>query len=316
MFVNSLKKLIPMKTNYNWIGVLFVIGLLGFISCNNNDDLELIDSYYKNLQLSCGSDLEIPVQAANWDIESVQYLPSNEVVVDKDGNPLILSDYGAVEASGGWLYLSRNGDDKFTLSLKENFDKSAERKFVICVNNGNHKEYISITQRAGTAYKLVKSEFKEQADQRKVYTSNGACTELTLNNNTLEPAWMPCGVIFEMVVESSSFYSDDYGAFDWIGEEELMVSVPELFVENTIRWNNRSVYKKGLTTIPFIKDIEKNNKILVQPYTTVHLKGRITYCKRVYNYTFTIQNEDTGTLFDINGVWTQVVPISREIIIS
>jgi hypothetical protein len=305
-----------MKALYNWVGISLVICLLGFVSCDKNEGIDLVDTSYKTLNVSCGYDFEVPVLTNNWSIESVLYLPSGEVMLDKDGNPLALVGNGTTEASNGWLSLTRNGDDKFVINLKENFDSSNERKFVICIKSEGYSDNVTVVQQAGTEYKLVKSEFKEIEEQRKVYVSDEGCSQLTLSNNTSEAVWEPCDYIFENVVESSDFESDDYGAFDWIPKEGSGISMPELMIDNAIRWGGICVYKKGITTTPYIKNITKGNKILVQPYSTISLRGKITYCKRVYSYSFTIQNVGTGTQFKITGIWRQIVPISSHAISS
>ncbi len=289
--------------------VLLAVCLAGLASCNRSEDIELIDSSYKSLDISCGSDFEIPVLSSKWEIQSVRQLPSNEVVLDKEGNPLALATDGTMKASNGWLALTRNGYDKFTLSLKENFDNSAERRLVISVSDGSHCDDITIVQRAGTRYKIVKSTFQEIEERRKIYASNKGCFRVSLSNNTSEAAWEPCDYIFEDVIETSIFESNDYEAFGW-AQEGVEISVPELIINNAIRWNKYCTYKKGITTSPYIRNIFNGSKILISPYSTVHLEGEVTYCERMYNYTFTVQNEGSGTRFDINGTWKQIVPIS------
>lgn len=296
------------------VGLVCILCTLFCCSCSKNEAIKLVDPLYKELQLSCGSDFEIPMLTTKWNIESVQYLPSGETMPDKDGNPMALTGNGTAEAANGWLTLIRKSNDKFVLKLNENFDKSNERKFIICIYEDGQRDYITVVQQAAPAYELVKYEFSEINEQRKIYTSDAECTRITLNNNTPEAVWKPTGYIFEKVVESSVFESDVYGAFDWIPDKGIEVNVPELIIDDAIRWNNRCVYKKGISTIPFIKNIPNGSKILVPPYETIYLKGEITYCKRICNYTFTIRNAGSGTQFKINGVWTQIIPISSNTI--
>lgn len=283
-------------------------------SCSKNDAVKLVDPLYKDLQLSCGSDFEIPMLTANWNIESVQYLPSGEVMPDKNGNPLALTGTGTIEAANGWLSIIRKGGDKFVLKLEENFDRSNERRFIICINEAGQRDYITVVQQAGPEYQLVKYEFNEIEEQRSIYVSDAECSPLILYNNTPEAVWKPTGFIFEKVVESSVFESDAYGAFEWMPAEGTDIHVPELIIDNIICWNNRCAYKEGNTTIPIIKDIPNGSKILVPPYETISLSGEITYCKRVCNYTLTIRNTGSGTQFKISGIWTQIVPVSRNTI--
>jgi hypothetical protein len=305
-----------MKAVCNWMGVLSVICSLGFVSCDVNDGIELIDPSYKTLNLSGGGDVEIPVLTNDWYIESVQYLPSNEAMLDKDGLPLTLPGNGIIEASNGWLTLTRVGDDAFVIVLKENFDTSRERAFAIYINNGSHRDYITIAQQAGTEYRLVKSEYEEIEEQRTIYQSDEGCTPITVSNDTPEGVWEPTGYIFEDVVESSNFESDVYGAFEWTQGKEIEISMPELIIDGAIYGSNMCEYAEGITTTPYRKDIPNGDKILVQPHSTVHVRGEITYCKRVYNYIFTIQNISSGTRFEIMGVWTHIVPITKHMIVG
>lgn len=286
------------------------------VCCDKNDRTELIDPSYKILEVSCGYDFEIPVLARNWNIEYVQEIPSGENILDKKNNPLFLDGKGKVEASNGWLALTRDKEDSFIINLKENFDKSNERKFTICINEAGNRDYITVIQKAGEEYKLVKSEYKELEEKREIYQSNKGCSTLVLNNNSSEAVWEPYEYIFMDVVYSSQFESDDYGAFNWIPKEGIVLSMPELIIDNTIRWDYVCTYKNGITTTPYIKDIPNGSKILMQPYSTTYLRGEITYCKRICNYTFTIQNTTTGSKFDINGIWTQIVPVSSNAISS
>lgn len=295
-------------------GLVCILYTLFCCSCSKNDAVTLVDPLYKDLQLSCGADFEIPMLTANWNIESVQYLPSGETMPDKDGNPLALAGHGTAEAANGWLVLVRNSNDTFILNLKENFDKSNERKFIICINDAGRRDYITVVQQAAPSYELVKYEFTEINEQRNIYTSNAECTPVILNNNKAEAVWKPTGTIFEKVAERSDFESDSYGAFSWMPDGGIEIKVPELIIDNNICWNNRCIYKKGTTTVPFIKDIPNGNKILVPPYETIYLSGEVTYCKRICNYTFTIRNTASGTQFTISGIWTQIIPISSNTI--
>lgn len=305
-----------MNIKQRLLAMLFLsLGTIYLVSCSKNDDFKLVDPFYKTLEISCGSDFEIPVLSNNWYIESVQEMPSGSNMLDKENNPLRLEGNGNVEAANGWLAFTRDQEGMFVMNLKENFDRLNERTFVICLNEAGRRDYVTVRQRAGTEYKLVKSEYKEIAEKREIYLSNKGCSNLILTNHLSQPVWEPSDYIFKDVVHSSEFESEDYGAFDWVPEQGVELSdVPHLNIDGYIRWSHITTYKKGLTTAPYIKDIPNGNKILMQPYTTTYLKGEITYCKRICNYTFTIENAGTGTRFNVNGVWTQVVPIVSHII--
>lgn len=317
VFYKCKKEVNKVRFIHNWGLALLFVSSGWFVSCDH-DEVELVDVNYKALEVSCGSDFTIPVLSDNWGIEYVKDVVSGQEISDKNGNSLALDGNGKVEASNGWLELSRNSNEAFVISLRENFDQSHERKLLICIiDKAGKRDYMSVVQHAGTEYQLVKSTYEEIEDLRTIYVSDKGCTSIVLNNPLSTEVWEPTGGIYKEVVETSMFESDDYGAFAWIPNEGLGVTVPDLIINDTIRGGvYRCLYKEGLTSVPYIKDLSNGNKILMHPYSTLYLSGEITYCKRVCNYTFTIQNVGTGTQFDVSGVWTQIVPLSSHTISS
>lgn len=285
-----------------------VLSVLIIMSCEKSDEAELVSPEFSNIEVSCGQEFEIPVLTQNWIVERVQDLTSGEVVLDKKQSPITLEKYGEVEAANDWLILGRNKEDAFFVRLKENFNET-DRRFTICINDQGKRDYITVTQTRGKNYTLVKKDVQEIEELREIYVSNDGCHRITLTNNTSEPVWLSCHEVFNDVVYSSQFQSDDFGAFDWISEEDAEIHMPELIIDNAIRWDNSILYKPGITTSPYLGDSPGSGEVLIEPYTVLYLKGEITYCKRVCKYTFTIKNESSGTRFDIRGVWTQIVPI-------
>lgn len=275
-------------------------------SCNKDEDAKLVNPEYKNIEVSGEVDLQIPVLASNWEIEMVKDANSGSIIVDREQKPLSLKGYGTVESANDWLTLERNSDNQFIVYLKENF-YTEERSFTICINDNGTKDYITIKQIKGKGYKLINTKFQEIEEMREIYSSDEGCRTITLTNYSAEAQWKPSGKIFEYVVYSSSFESDDYGAFQWNDNSDLEIRVPELIIDNAVRGNCRTVvYKQQATTIPYINE----SSTLVHPYTPITLRGEITYCKRVCQYTFRIENLSSGGQFDIQGTWTEITPIS------
>lgn len=304
-----------MKINRNILafGLLFLC-VLGWTSCGGDDHFSIVDPAHKTFEIACGQDFEIPVHSLSWQVESVKTVPEGELLTDRQGRPIALEGNGKVEASDGWLALSRDKADALTIHLKENFDRSAPRQFVICLNNNGRRDYIIVTQKAAQAYRLVKTEYREIAEEREIYRNNEGCSTITLENPTSETIWRPYGYIFKDVVESSTFESDDYEAFGWTGQEELELTMPDLLIDEAIRWNGQCLYKQGATTRPYLTP--NDSKVKLPPYATYSFKGEITYCKRRCYYTFTIENQESGTEFEIRGIWTQIVPIVNHTILT
>ncbi|WP_145996341.1 hypothetical protein [Dysgonomonas massiliensis] len=295
---------------------LMTLCVLGFISCNN-DDVKLIDSSYKTLEFYSGFDLKIPVLANDWNIESVEYLPSGETVLDKNNNPLALKGNGEITSSEGWLTLKRDSKDGFVMSLKENFDPINERRVMICINSNKERDYITVIQKGGSEYRLVNCVFEEIEEEREIYTSAKDCSEIILTNNTSEPVSKPTGYIFKNVVEFSHFESNDYGAFSWIPEgDNISIIPPTILIDGENHsMGNSILYSESPVKTPYIKDLQKGISILVQPYSEIRVKGEITYCKRICKYTLTVENNGTGNQFEVDGIWTQIYPLISHTII-
>lgn len=274
-------------------------------SCNKNEDVGLINPDYRNIEIMSGGNLQIPVLTSNWKIEMVKDANSGSIIQDREQQPLSLKGYGTIESANDWLTLERNTDNEFTVCLKENF-YTEERSFTICINENGTRDYITIKQIKGKEYKLVNTKFEEIKELQEIYTSDEGCKTIILNNYSMEDVWKSCGEIFKDIVYSSSFESDDYGAFEWFEDDELEITVPDLIIDNKMWAGCRVVpYKQHATTTPYINE----SKILVHPHMPISLRGEVTYCKSIYHYTFRIENLSSGSQFDIQGTFTQIVPI-------
>lgn len=292
------------------IKYFFIITLLALlaVSCDSDDDkVVLITPEYKNLELLNGGKFDIPVTGTNWYIESVEDLSSGSTFVDKEQTPVVLEGYGEVESANGWLTLERNEENYFTIHLKENF-RDTERRFAIWINDNGNKDYVTVIQKRGESYRLVKSELQEIEEYHKIYKSDKGCQMFVFTNPTSEKVEVSTDAIFKDVVYYSHFESDDYGAFGWIPEgKEVRINSPGLPVEGGVMLIRDCVYKEGVTTEPGKKD---KSSFLLLPYATAYVWGEIIYLERKYNYTFTIENESSGSRFLISGIWTQRMPIS------
>lgn len=290
--------------------VLVILLVSAFSSCGK-DDVVLVASEYKNLSISCGLDFEIPVLASNWSIESVQ--SSGIPLIDEQNNPLALDGFGKVEAANKWFALERKEDAKFIVHLKENFDEE-KRSIVICINNNGDRDYVTLEQSRGESYRLVEKSFQEIEELREIYVSDNGCHRQVFTNYSSEPIWLPTNSVFSDVVYTTEFESDDYGAFDWVSPgEELEIILPDILIDGMLRANKSCIYKSGVSTRP---NTPNENKLLIPAHTTLYLSGEVEYCKRYFNYVFTIENEKSGLRFDIKGTCLQISPIVESLISS
>lgn len=300
----------------------FIIILTATVtSCADDAAVNLVLPENKNIEVYCFSEIEIPLLTNTWMIESVKEMPSGNILLDKENNPISLDGNETIESSNGWFTISSKDKNSFTVNLKENFDKSNARNLAICINQNGERDYVYITQKAGTAYELVESTFEEIESKREIYDSSKECQNLTLTNNTAIEEWQTYEKVYMNVIRYSEFQSDDYGAFDWMSADETEIIMPDLLIDGNVRdLKNTYTYKEGVTTEPYnggsYNGIQFEKKFLVPPHGEIHLSGKMTYCKRIVNYTFTIRNITTGTQSDITGIWTQIVPIATHTTVS
>ena len=303
---------------FNTVAVFALsLGSLLFSACEQEKNIALIDSDYKLLSLHSGGNIEVPVISAHWNIAFVEDLATGEKFVDHQGAILSLDGFGEVQAANGWFALSRQNEQSFELILKENFDQGKERQFRIHIQSGTNQDDITIVQQTGSEYKLVKTAFVELEEQRLVYTTNEDCKSLVLTNNTDQEVWKPTGSVFEHVAYSSTFKSDDYGAFDWARGKEIEIVTPELIIDGmSYSRRDQHIYTNNTIETPYIKDITNGSKVLLPPFYSLRLSGEATYCDRAYNYTFTIENVSTGSRFNVIGTWTNRTVLSTNTIAS
>lgn len=295
---------------------LLLFFTIGLASCDSDDNVDIVEPTYKTINVASAGSFDIPILTDSWTIEYIEDIAGNQKMTDKDGQTISLKETGTVESATGWLALTRSQNDKFTLDLKENFDKNADRKFIICINSEGHRNYVTVTQKTSSEYKLVKTEFTEIESERKVYTNSEQCDSTTLTNSGLDSVWMPYEhIIFKNVTETSEFESESFGAFEWMPSEGINISTPEITIDgNTYAGRNYYPYLEEVVTFPYNTDKTKSSTILIKPGVTLNVKGEITYCKRVFNYTFIIENTTSGAQFEIHGLWREKVKISTEVI--
>lgn len=297
------------------LSAIFIASLIVSISSCKKDDsqakTELFEPSYKDLELSGGFvDNSISIKAADWSVEYVKDAVSGAMLQDKAGKPMALNAWGSVELSTGWLKLEKKqAEDVLSISLKENFTASP-RKFLIGILADGKRDELSFTQNRGEAYEIVKKEIIEVPGSRKEYTSDEGIHAITLSNNTATAKNMVTSVMFKDVHYMSEFSSDDYGAFDWVDAQDSLIFMDEVLREGAINWSGRVPYKKGQSLEPYVKEGGSRESVLVQPYTSIKVRGEVVYLERECLYTFTVKNLSSGSTFDISGTWKQKIPLS------
>lgn len=287
--------------------------ILSIISCNKDDlnrNTELFNADYKDIQLNSGfSSNSIAIHSKEWSVAYVKDAFTGELLSDKEGNPAVLTAVGQVELMGSWLKLEKTDQNNLlTMSLKENFNR-IPRKFSIGIVADGNQDELSFTQNRGETYEIIKKEIIEVPGSRKEYKSNEGCGIIQLNNHTSRAKNMETTSIFKDVKYISEFTSTDQDAFSWMNTPDSLIFMGEILKDGVTYWSKQVPYKEGRYLESYMNDGSKQ-EVLVEPYTTIHVSGEISYLTRECIYTFTIKNKSSGHEFDISGVWKQKVPLS------
>jgi hypothetical protein len=297
------------------LGATLIASLIVSMSSCKKDEsqarAELFEPDYKNLQLSGGFvDNGITIKAADWSVEYVKDAISGEILQDKAGKPMALSALGSVELLMGWLKLEKKqADDLLSISLKENFSASP-RKFLIGILADGKRDELSFTQIRGEAYEIVKKEVKEIPGSRKEYTTDEGLHAITLTNSSSTAKNMETSDVYKDVHYMSEFSSEDYGAFEWVTGQDSLIFMDEVVRKGATYWAGKVPYKKGQFLEPYIKKGGSRESVLVQPYSSIKVRGEVVYLERECLYTFTVKNLSSGSRFDISGTWKQKIPVS------
>lgn len=282
-------------------------------SCTKNEiqpPADLFDPQLKNLELNTGfTDNGIPIHAEAWSVEYVKDGISGETLATADGQAMVLEGYGSIELPNGLLKLEKKEKGNLlNITLKENLS-SEPRKFLIGILADGRQDELSFTQTRGEGYTIVEKDITEVPGSRKVYTSDEGCYTITLTNNSSTAKDMETTEIFKDVKYMSEFSSEDINAFDWVNDQDTLIFMDEVIIDDAIWWSDQVYYKKGQSSKSYI---EKGNKeeLLVQPYSSINVRGRMNYLERECLYSFTIENLSSGHRFEISGTWKQKIPIS------
>lgn len=298
--------------------ILLSISFYSLSSCAKDDfdaNHQLVDPSLSEQKINTGfTNQEVPIKADNWAITYVKDGITGEPLNNKAGEPFKLSEAGMMELESGWLKMEKTADNKLIVSLLENFSDHP-RKFIVGLVSDNKQDEITYIQSRGESYEIVKKDIQEVEGSRKVYSSTEGCSTVTVKNDTDLEKSFNITAIFKGVKYSSEFTSEDYGAFDWVGAADSLISMDQLIVDGSVRWNGQVVYKKGTTLEDFVKESSKE-EIKVAPNSTVQVSGEMEYLERTCEYTFTIKNSSSGHQFPVKGTWKQKVPLSPHTILN
>ncbi|MFD2549685.1 hypothetical protein [Sphingobacterium suaedae] len=293
--------------------------LLGLGACSKEEQsVALIADSHREITAHSGFAQALVVLANDWRVDYVRNSTTGEMLLDSSGKEMSLMTPGTSEVAGGWIGVRKTeNSDSLSIWMKENFSKTPLSITIGLYANGQ-TDQIHITQYRGKSYKLVKKIVEEVEGSKKFIESTEGCIPITITNPSPDEKFLSISNIFKDVEGTSTFESADYGAFDWIDNEQQVLMMMQLMKDEAVVWHAPVPYAEGTTTTPYITEqgAESSHMLAVRPFGSVDLEGRMTYGERICRYEFTIQNEDTGYVFDVTGYWTQRVPLVSHTIIK
>ena len=167
--------------------------------------------------------------------------------------------------------------------------------FSSCGKNDDFIDEDDDTQEIVENFRIVRAEFTEKEELSETFDGN--VISRRIENRTALPVISEFD-IFENVRGRSIFLSDDPRAFNWTSDEEIFVQVPGL---------PKQLYQQGTVEIP--RTTVTSSRMEVPPRTIILVSGVVTYSRRVFSYTLTLEGIITGKRFQVSGTWTHIDPI-------
>ncbi|MHC5352973.1 hypothetical protein ACYSNX_02065 [Myroides sp. LJL115] len=275
--------------------ILFVI-LTSFFSCSDDSQQShyRISSIEDVLLQAEHSTLDVKMNQDDWVITGVYSL--NGQAITDGGKPLQLTGTGTLTSN--WFKITRDLSCCLQVDVFENYDQM-QRGMIIKIANGTHNEKIKITQLTSEGYQFKEIEY--YLKQESTFYTTQSSDKLIYNNYSPEANSV---VIYPYSGErqKSYFISEQQGAFNWVGEKQVVVKVPVDSSENHFYKTTPANYTSPLSEINFSLDCP--------PLKQLKVYVDIEYSKQTYDYILTLVNNRTKEEKQIKGQWIIEQPIS------
>lgn len=296
--------------------LLFISALISHSCKTEPIALDFIDPTDKEIELSTGfTENIILIEGNAWQIEDVRIGVDEQVLFDKKGAPMKLAVEDLLVTDADDILTLQRMDGDLAISLKENFS-DLPRVIRIGLAQNSHRDVIMITQRKGSAYRIVDVHFDDNEEEHLFYSGKEDCQSISLFNPNPGAQWMSTDGIFEQVTSISHFQSAEYGTFDWITEEAPFIQAPDFLTGGKVIWTGLVKYQSEADATPFVGEGKTTQSILVESHTRVNLDGDIIYADRTVDYTLTVENEGSGHRFTVHGTWHQKIPYTPTVHIN
>jgi len=309
--------MLPYKITISNLSPYLLCFLLLFTACKKEDKntpVEIIDPTLKKMVIATGlTNNEININSSQWSIAYIKDAKTNENLLKNNTKKTTLDHDKSLSTAAKWLQVEKTAKNTLNISIAENLTETP-RIIVIGIEANKSIEEIHIVQRKGAVYQVVAKKIKEIEGSRKMYNSMEGCKSITFSNSTNIAKNVEISSIFEDVKATSTFTSTDMNAFDWTSQNNAKFFMKEILVNGAVVWDKEVEYKKGDTFTPFLNGKNKQ-ELLIQPFTNITVRGEMGYLERSSHYTLTVKNINSGHLFEVNGIWTQKIPLTPHTII-
>jgi len=277
--------------------MFFIVAILtSFVSCS--DDLQepiyRISSIEEVTVEGESNTVDIQMTESDWIITGV-YSINGQAITDGD-KPLHLEGLGTLDSR--WFKITREELSSLKVDIFENFEDS-QRGMIIKIKKGSHTEEIKILQVTSQGYQF--KEIKYSLKEESTFNSNRGFPQLIDNNYSDKES--PVEMYpYRNTRETSYFKSEDEGAFNWVGEDDIEVEVPVLS-------NTKYFYNSATTSHPSkLNDITFT--VIAPPGKQLKVTGEFKFEKQVFSYMLTLINNRTKEEKEIAGEWIIEKPIS------
>lgn len=276
--------------------IILLFILISFVSCSDDSQEShyRISSIEDVLVQAEQSTLDVKMSQNDWVITGV-YSLSGQAITDGD-KPLQLTGIGSLTSN--WFKITRDLSCCLQVDIFENYDQM-QRGMIIKIASGTHNEEIKITQLTSQGYQFKEIEY--YLKQESTFYTTQSSEKLIYNNYSPEANSV---VIYPYSgeKEKSYFKSEQQGAFDWVGEKQVVVKVPVASKQNYFYKPTSTYHTSPLNEINFSLDSP--------PLKQLKVYVDIEYSKQTYDYTLTVVNNRTKEEKQIKGQWIIEQPIS------
>lgn len=296
--------------------ILLSLSIIGFSSCNNDNDKGTV-AVKKIAMEAEGGDTEIQIADNDWYISNIVnnngnvnisgdvYDNSGKLV--RENNQLKLKGLGRMESHWNDKGFTVSRENSSTLKVRLDENMSGKFDFTIILKSTTDEEIqeIVVSQKSPQGYAFEKIAYSiEKGDCDSIYWK--LANSFEFNNQTKEGGkTIDCP--FKGNLKSSYFKSSANDAFVWLAKDSIKVEIPGGISNNSIYLNHeKELYTDDVqTSTSLFKEIEVPINYPIGQ-SKCHIDIEMIQTK--VTYTLTLKNNRTQAEKEIKGKWIGISP--------